>query len=75
MPSQDQNSLYRVVEKAIPKHVVVNKNRARTWAYGYDPKYDLVVISKTGQIGEVYEINGLRVALPKVPKEVYSRYS
>ena len=73
MPSQDQNSLYRVVEKAIPKHVVVNKNRARTWAYGYDPKYDLVVISKTGQIGEVYEINGLRVALPKVPKEVYSR--
>ena len=73
MPSQDQNSLYRVVEKAIPKHVVVNKNRARTWAYGYDPKYELVVISKTGQIGEVYEINGLRVALPKVPKEVYSR--
>jgi len=73
LPSQDQNSLYRVVEKAIPKHVVVNKNRARTWAYGYDPKYDLVVISKTGQIGEVYEINGLRVALPKVPKEVYSR--
>ena len=73
MPSQDQNSLYRVVEKAIPKHVVVNKNRARTWAYGYDPKYDVVVISKTGQIGEVYEINGLRVALPKVPKEVYSR--
>ena len=57
----------------MPKHVVVNKNRARTWAYGYDPKYDLVVISKTGQIGEVYEINGLRVALPKVPKEVYSR--
>ena len=73
MPSQDQNSLYRVVEKAIPKHVVVNKNRARTWAYGYDPKYDLVVISKTGKIGEVYEINGLRVALPKAPKEVYSR--
>ena len=73
MPSQDQNSLYKVVEKAIPKHVVVNKNRARTWAYGYDPKYDLVVISKTGQIGEVYEINGLRVALPKAPKEVYSR--
>jgi len=73
LPSQDQNSLYRVVEKAIPKHVVVNKNRARTWAYGYDPKYDVVVISKTGQIGEVYEINGLRVALPKVPKEVYSR--
>jgi len=73
LPSQDQNSLYRVVEKAIPKHVVVNKNRARTWAYGYDPKYDVVVISKTGQIGEVYEINGLRVALPKAPKEVYSR--
>ncbi len=73
MQNQDQNSLYRVVAKAIPKSVLANKNRARSWSYGYDSKYDVVVISKTGQIGEVYEINGLRVALPKVPKEVYSR--
>jgi len=73
LQNQDQNSLYRVVAKAIPKSVLANKNRARSWSYGYDSKYDVVVISKTGQIGEVYEINGLRVALPKVPKEVYSR--
>ncbi len=30
-------------------------------------------ISKSGQIGEVYAINGLLVALPKIPKLSYSR--
>jgi hypothetical protein len=73
LPSHDQNSLYRVVEKIIPKHVLVNKNRARTWEYGYNSKYDIVVISKTGQIGEIYDINGLLIALPKRPKQIYSR--
>ena len=73
MQSQDLNKLFRVIHDAIPKHVISNKNKARSWAYGYDPKYDLVVISKSGQIGEVYAINGLLVALPKAPKLSYSR--
>ncbi|UCD07186.1 MAG: hypothetical protein JSW41_05170 [Candidatus Aenigmatarchaeota archaeon] len=33
--------------------------------YGYNEKYDLIVISKTGQIGEIVNIYGLVVALPK----------
>ena len=73
MQSQDLNKLFRVIHDAIPKHVISNKNKARSWAYGYDPKYDLVVISKSGQIGEVYAINGLLVALPKAPKLIHSR--
>ena len=73
MPSHDQNRLYRVVEKIIPKHVLVNKNRAGTWEYGYNSTYDIVVISKTGQIGEIYDINGLLIALPTRPKQIYSR--
>ena len=73
MQSQDLNKLFRVIHDAIPKHVISNKNKARSWVYGYDPKYDLVVISKSGQIGEVYAINGLLVALPKTPKLSYSR--
>ena len=73
MQSQDLNKLFRVIHDAVPKHVISNKNKARSWAYGYDPKYDLVVISKSGQIGEVYAINGLLVALPKAPKFSYSR--
>jgi hypothetical protein len=53
--------------------VITNKNRAKSWRYGYDPKYDFVVISKTGEIGDIISVNGLKIALPKVPKNVYSR--
>jgi hypothetical protein len=49
------------------------KNKAKSWAYGYDEKHDLVVISKDGTIGDIYEINGLNIALPSVPKIVYKR--
>ena len=73
MLSQDQNSLYRKLDKFIPKSVLVNKNRAKTWLYGYNPKYDVVVISRSGEIQDVIEINGLKIALPKPPQEVHSR--
>ena len=73
MPSQDQNNLYRKLDKFIPKSVLVNKNRAKSWLYGYNPKYDVVVISRSGEIQDVIEINGLKIALPKPPQEVHSR--
>jgi len=56
-------SLYAVLEDYLPSQV---KNRK--WKYGYDEKYDLVVISKDGTVGEVYEINGVKIGLPKVQK-------
>jgi len=33
--------------------------------YGYNKEHDVVVISKTGKIGEIYEIQNLKIALPK----------
>ena len=75
MQSQDQNKLYREITNLIPKSVVSNKNRGRTWLYGYNEKYDIVVISKTGQIETVIEINGLKIALPKPPKDIDKRSS
>jgi hypothetical protein len=33
----------------------------------------MVVISKNGTVGEVYNINGLFIALPKTPDSVYYR--
>jgi len=41
--------------------------------YGYNEKYDVVVISHTGQIESIININGLKIALPKPPKEVFKR--
>ena len=67
---EDQNSLYKVLNKPIPRSVMSSKNKAKTWYYGYHDKYDLVVISKDGTLGEVYEINGLRVGLPKLPSKI-----
>lgn len=47
-----------------------NKNRAKTWYYGYNEKYDMVVISKTGEIGDIININGVHIALPPTPKDL-----
>jgi len=69
------SELYRVLEDVVPKAVLSNKNRNRSWLYGYNDKYDVVVISKSGQIGDIVEISGLRIALPPAPKECLQRHS
>ncbi len=73
MQKNDQNNLYSVVRNHIPPTVLANKNNKKSWQYGYDEKYDMIVISKNGTVGEVYNINGLFIALPKTPDSVYSR--
>ena len=45
-------------------------NKGKKWKYGYDKEHDLIVISKTGQIGEIIEIQNLTIALPPVPKDL-----
>jgi hypothetical protein len=47
--------------------------RKKRWDYGYDPEYDMVVISRDGTIGDVYEISGLKIALPAAPETCYER--
>ncbi|MDB4534022.1 hypothetical protein N9242_04050 [Vicingaceae bacterium] len=70
MQSEGQDKLYRPAEGLVTKSVVSNKNRAKTWLYGYNEKYDMVVISKSGQIGSIININGLNIALPPAPKDL-----
>jgi len=73
LQNQDQNSLFKKLYKIVPNNVMATKNRARTWLYGYNEKYNFVVISKTGQIEEIININGLNIALPKPPARVYAK--
>lgn len=75
MQKEDLNSIYRVVEDYIPKSVLSNKNKAKSWAYGYDQTYDLVVISKDGTLGEVVEIQKLKIGLPLAPKNCFKRHN
>ncbi len=76
MQNEGQNkNLYRVIKDYIPKQVLATKNKAKTWKYGYNSKYDVIIISQDGTVGEVYEIQNLRVALPKSPKQCIQRNS
>ncbi len=51
---------------------MAKKNKAKNWEYGYNEKYDIVVISKDGTLGDIYEVQGLRIGLPKTPSKYYS---
>jgi|TARA_Y100000289_G_scaffold41066_1_gene40703 hypothetical protein len=69
------NKLYTKLVGIIPKSVLAKKNKSATWKYGYDEKYDIVIISKTGQIGDIIKMNGLNIALPLEPKKINKRHS
>ena len=59
-----KQDLYHIVEDHIKPKVLSRMNRLKKWKYGYNKEYDMVVISKTGQIGEIYSIQNLLIALP-----------
>ena len=65
-----EQSLYKVVEP-IKKTTISRLNKGKKWEYGYNKEHNIVVISRTGQIGEIYEIQNFHIALPKVDS-VYS---
>jgi len=65
-----EQTLYKVIDP-IRSNAIKRLNKSKKWKYGYDKEHDVVVISKTGQIGEIYEIEGLKIALPKAPSNVY----
>ena len=65
-----ENSLYYIKNDHISIQALAYRNNNKKWEYGYDEKYDVVVISKDGTIGDIYNINGLNVALPSTPKDI-----
>ena len=62
-----QQTLYKVITP-IKTNTIKRLNKLKKWEYGYNKENDVIVISKTGQIGEIYEIQNLKIALPKQPK-------
>jgi hypothetical protein len=67
-----ESNIYSVID-CIPKKDLDRLNKKKEWKYGYNPEFDVIVISKDGTVGQVYEIQGLRVALPSVPNSVHKR--
>ena len=73
MQNEDQHKLIQEIKNYIPNSVIATKNKNKSWEYGYNEKYDVIVISKTGQINDIIEISGLIIALPKPPQKIHSR--
>ena len=67
-----EQTLWKEIKDVINPKILAKNNRYKKWEYGYNVEYDFVVISKTGKIGSVIEIQGLRIALPTAD-EPYKR--
>lgn len=63
-----EQTLYKILDNVIPEKELKSRNKKKSWEYGYNKEYDIVVISKTGMIDEVYEIQNLKIGLPKSEK-------
>ncbi len=59
-----QQTLWKEVKDIVNPKILSKQNRLKKWDYGYNADYDFVVISKTGKIGKIIEIQNLRIALP-----------
>jgi hypothetical protein len=74
LQSEEQNStICEIVDGYVDDYVITRGNKARSWQYGYNEKYDMVVISRDGTIGEIYKISNLFIALPAEPEKIHSR--
>lgn len=67
---QDNLDLHKVIKLDVTTSTITTKNKAKSWKYGYNQKYDVVIISKDGTLGDVYEINGIKIGLPKTPTDL-----
>ena len=65
-----QQTLFKIVKDVVNPKILKKNNRLKKWEYGYNIDYDFIVISKTGQIGQIIEIQNLRIALPAVNEPV-----
>jgi hypothetical protein len=67
-----KQTLWKEVKDVVNPKILAKNNRFKKWDYGYNSDYDFIVISKTGKIGQIIEIQNLRIALPAAD-EPYKR--
>ena len=60
--------MYKIEKDIVPSSVKASRNSRGMWTYGYNKEFDIIVISKDGTIGDIYNINDLLIALPKEKK-------
>ena len=63
-------NLYNVISDHLDDKKLKKNNKHKKYKYGYDKDLDCVIISKDGTLGEIYEIQGLKVGLPQIPESI-----
>jgi hypothetical protein len=55
--------------EVVDAETINRKNKSKSWKYGYDPDIDVVIISKNGTLGDIYQIDffDVKIGLPKPP--------
>jgi len=66
-----KQELFKIVEP-VKINTIKRLNKSKKWEYGYNKENNIVVISKTGRIGQIIEIQGLQIALPMEPVRVHT---
>jgi len=65
-----KQTLYKIHNTHLSDKKIKHLNKHKKFEYGYNEDLDCVVISKDGTIGDIYEIQGLKVAIPKTPDAI-----
>ena len=65
-----KQTLYTISRDHLQNRTVQKLNKSKKFKYGYNPDLDCVIISKNGTLGDIYEIQGLKVGIPKIPKKI-----
>jgi len=53
----------------VPEDFKLDNNASRKWKYGYNKQFDIIIISKDGTLGEIYELGDLKIGLPAEPED------
>ena len=65
-----KQNLYSIHTSHLDDKKIKNQNRYKKFKSGYNEELDCVIISKDGTIGDIYEIQGLKIAIPKIPEKI-----
>ena len=65
-----KQTLYKIHTDHLSDKKIKKDNKYKKFNYGYNEELDCVIISKDGTLGDIYEIQGLKVGIPKTPNKI-----
>ena len=65
-------TLYNILKDHVKPKILKRNNKYKKWEYGYNEEHDFIVISKDGTVGDIYEIQGLKIGVPSKPKDIHT---